>query len=583
MRRMERMSATAPQPRSIEGFHPSPPAGVQEPAASENEAIVLDSSQHTLDNPNKQIGPRAGGASILSSSKDTKSAIAKTNDENIDEPVSGHPAETFGTSSQHRTVLDKSVTPTAHPPSAQSFHIALNGVSSTEFYHISDPPAINTQLLVPGATLGSELLQPSPPAGLASSPTSPQVTGQQGDIFLGKPTTYAIKLGYAVERRDLDGKTITIQRFDGPQFERGNIPVPILEQHIVTYETSDIELMYVNIHSPMLINVLRSIIRYTDENLDGNKVQLIQPYKLLYSHEDELRNFKNNHPETHSAEYREECDKHVDFLLKFLDDQERLGRGLRIEKARWRNSPPMATFKNLWLLLRPGDLAFVDRDDALEPYIIQTVTGGPHHGVASPYSVSLFNFDCNGTYFGRAAHTIKIEPFDGEVQVTKLKIFPARFAPNHESMKAKFIERGKKFFQTVKEVTYREYTGSTAQGEKRKVSTPNLDPEYPKLIVRKYDRSRIVIDYSSAPWGEQPEGSHIPLVGLAVPDTAGRMTCYCEACEEAQERSVKNYRPVYDGWDWIKMKTQDGLSDDQYMLCPRLVYGYILKERAYRK
>ncbi|OCL15369.1 P-loop containing nucleoside triphosphate hydrolase protein [Glonium stellatum] len=431
--------------------------------------------------------------------------MAGTSGENLVERISNYPKEKSEMSGQNNTAPDDSTVPIAKPLLVQNLHpVTTTSAPPTKFYHMSTPQVVNEQLQVLSANPALGLDLPPPPplpplGGLTDNPTAHRATVQPGDIFPSKPTTYVVKLGYAIETRDLDGKTVSIQRFDGPQLEQGNAPVPILEYHIVRYESSDIEVVCVNIHSTMLINVLRSIVRYTDENLDGNKVQLVQPYKLIYSHEDELRNFKNNHPETHSAEYKEECDKHVDFLLKFLDDQERLGRGLWIEKARWKNIPPMATFKNLWLLLRPGDLASVDRDDALEPYIIRTITGGPLEGVARLYTVSLFNVDCNGTYFGRAAHTITMEPFDGEVQVTKLRIFPARFHPDHDSMKQKFIERGKKFFQTVKEATYREYIGSTVQGEKRKgvldinnVLEPRFDPKVMDRLVVDDNKKRMI-------------------------------------------------------------------------------------------
>ncbi|KAF2180138.1 P-loop containing nucleoside triphosphate hydrolase protein [Zopfia rhizophila CBS 207.26] len=360
---------------------------------------------------------------------------------------------------------------------------------------------------------------------------------------------------------------MNIKKVEGPVDAWLGEEAHIIELVTITYNTSDSQLRELRIRSPMLINALRCVVKDTDVYLDGPYVRSAEPYRMLYSHEEDLRAFKDNHPETHSDEYKEKCNEHIDKLLKFLDGQERFGRGLHIERARWRMNIPTATFRNIWLLLRPGELAFVDKDDKLEPYIIRSVSGGDPYGTPRPYDVLLWNMDCDGIYFGRSAHQVSIEPFDGEMEVTKLKVFPARFHPRQEDMNKAFIARGKKFFQLLKGVSFKEYTGPAVHGDKRK-----------------YERARIIIDYGDEPWLDLDDASswHRPALGAIGPDSIGRTTCHCEACEAAQEKNSKNATTRFEGWDRIKCKEKETLTDGQYLLCSRLVWAYILKAREWR-
>lgn len=93
-----------------------------------------------------------------------------------------------------------------------------------------------------------------------------------------------------------------------------------------------------------------------------------------------------------------------------------------------------------------------------------------------------------------------------------------------------------------------------------------------------------MIDYERVPWDDssQPENFHKPVLGGFPYDTAISATCFCDACEKAQGASIQRSQPVYSNWNWIDPKEERTLTDEQYMLCSRVVYGYILKERQWR-
>ncbi|KAF2843761.1 P-loop containing nucleoside triphosphate hydrolase protein, partial [Patellaria atrata CBS 101060] len=323
------------------------------------------------------------------------------------------------------------------------------------------------------------------------------------------------------------------------------------------------EQTYLNILSPLLVNAIRSVVTYTSENLDGNRIQLSAPYKLLYNHWSELEDYKSNHPVTHDEAYIAECNAHIDFLLRFLEESD--GGGIRIEQARWNRDRPTATFKNLWLLLKPGEMVFVRKDDEPSPYVVEWVGGGVIKGKATAYKVEVWNIDYDGQYFGRSLFNVEIKPFDGEVEISRLKIYPEAYHPNLESERERLIARGKKFFKAVKDYSFMEYTGTTVQGPKRK-----------------YVRERIVFDYTFQPWLEsQLKNKHEPDFSGYFSDSMGASNCFCDACLKAEEAKTCNTMGRYYGWDQMD-PTETSFSDQQYLLCSRIVYGYVLKERQWR-
>ena len=76
-------------------------------------------------------------------------------------------------------------------------------------------------------------------------------------------------------------------------------------------------------------------------------------------------------------------------------------------------------------------------------------------------------------------------------------------------------------------------------------------------------------------------GRHIPQLGLYTSELTNLyQQCACKNCK-GPDFVEKRHR--YAGWDSIDQENLDKLADDQYFLCSRLVYGYVLRERKWRK
>jgi hypothetical protein len=75
----------------------------------------------------------------------------------------------------------------------------------------------------------------------------------------------------------------------------------------------------VRINSSLLANALRAVVTYyPGESLLEEPLVFESPYQLLFHYRKDLELYKDNHPEKHDPEYREECNQHIDILLDFL-------------------------------------------------------------------------------------------------------------------------------------------------------------------------------------------------------------------------------------------------------------------------
>jgi hypothetical protein len=360
--------------------------------------------------------------------------------------------------------------------------VVLNGISSIEF--ISGPGGAT---VVTSNDKKSAKKVPEKQADTGKDDDKPKDEKKKES----KKKTYLLKVRWVFQEVDEDGKVIRTVKRDEQEMDDEEDQVPILESITVKskaiaygYEVSD--RTYVKILSPMIVDALRFVVKYSSVSLDGNTISLEAPFRLLHNHWDELEYFMKHHPSTHSEQYIEECNSHIEFMFKWLKESEG-GKWHSIEKARWNRNPPTATFKNLWMLLRVGDIIMVKKNEEIAPYALHHIYGGiMDNRKTEPYTLLLWNLDFDGEFFGRSLISEEIKQFDGEAEITSLKTYPAKYHENWEKVEKQFIERqvyrcckeealtsrscrGRRFVKTVKNYTFAEYTGRTVQGPKREV------------------------------------------------------------------------------------------------------------------
>ena len=166
-------------------------------------------------------------------------------------------------------------------------------------------------------------------------------------------------------------------------------------------------------------------------------------------------------------------------IVNFMDEdmknvlfvQEGIGDGTRKTIA----------FDYLWLLYRPGDVIFSQKGNQKRAYVVLHVTGGlalnrgnqsttagedrtvpelaylnnkdrqereaylAKYSKTSPFVVDCFYIDFDGTNFGPLPQKFEIADYEGEVAISSLEAYPARFDDNPKQTEKALIKRGKRF------------------------------------------------------------------------------------------------------------------------------------------
>lgn len=231
-----------------------------------------------------------------------------------------------------------------------------------------------------------------------------------------------------------------------------------------------------HIRSPFLLNVLRSIIKYSSKAPSGDATdelkggEFTHPFEDLFYHKQELSNYKDEATgprANHTVEYNAECDRHIDLLLEHLEKEPYVQ--IKTIEANWEKKVPTTTFAGLWLLMKPGSDVYVEENGQLNAYVVESVSGGVVDNPsrrersisAQSYHVVLWNLIYDGKVLKRMTKPIFIQVFDNERDITSLPVFPVRFQDDvdHGARRKQLIERGMSVFQFARGPAFLEYTG----------------------------------------------------------------------------------------------------------------------------
>ncbi|KAH6974935.1 hypothetical protein BKA56DRAFT_589801 [Ilyonectria sp. MPI-CAGE-AT-0026] len=363
----------------------------------------------------------------------------------------------------------------------------------------------------------------------------------------------------------------------------------------------------VRIHSPFLLNVLRSIVKYSSKAPSGDQTDQLEvgefqhPYEDLFYHTQELAEYKQQTTGprlNHTPEYNEECDRHIDFLLDYLNNEP--GVQLKSLQAKWAKKVPTTTFAGLWILMKPGSDVYVEEDGQLNAYVVDSVSGGVDYQFskarsfsgARNYCIRVWNLKYDGQVFKRMSRDILVPVFDNEREIMSLPLFPTRFqdAVDGGARRNQLIDRGKTVFRISKAPAFLEYTGF------------GLKPGW-----KKYKRARVVVEHESQPWirdefrslktwhlstrqepdrlsgplAYTPFGSGEMLKEKGVGQRARGPRCECSQCTVGDAVKEIYVSVTFSNYDDIKPKDIKELSEHQYLLCMSHMFGFILKDRTY--
>ncbi|MCJ1308965.1 hypothetical protein MMC25_002620 [Agyrium rufum] len=254
-------------------------------------------------------------------------------------------------------------------------------------------------------------------------------------------------------------------------------------------ETQDEALSYGNIINRgirvvlrLLSHALASVINYyPGYHKYGMYVTISSPYRLIWHHKKELEDLKSvpldGIDKGLSKEFKER-DKHIDCLLDFVRGEN--GAAYSAECVRHQQEIPVATFEYYWILLKPETIVYRKVDDMWSCWVVKSVTGGVVDGRARPYEIEIWNITFNGQRFGCSIETHFIQPWDDEIPIRAMELYPISMhldttSENEPTIRDKMVERGKKYVKLARQ-SYCDYRGQGMTLPKRMVQAQKNAP-----------------------------------------------------------------------------------------------------------
>jgi hypothetical protein len=300
--------------------------------------------------------------------------------------------------------------------------------------------------------------------------TSPAITysleyRDAGDYHIGT-VPWAGPFDLSAARKDLKEKervicdVVTVLDTSIPEFSHRHPSekAEILEKGIL--DNSNIQLKVSStklaIRSKALLRVFATVVTYyPEENFQRDLLDLNEPYPLIGHYLGELEAYRATYHNSDLGPIQEgvknrntvaqpACDKeafdHLGLLFEFLKSSHYT---THITDEQERHTRNLCTFRMLWLLFKPGETVYMESGGQLYAYVIRSmevdkrILSATSRLQSPPYVIELWNLDFDGRFVGRASTFVTIAHFDGERQVTSLKIFPCEFIDRQDDGKTR--------------------------------------------------------------------------------------------------------------------------------------------------
>ena len=244
-------------------------------------------------------------------------------------------------------------------------------------------------------------------------------------------------------------------------------------------------------------------------------------------------------------------------------------------------------FEMLWMLYKPGTDVYAQIDEQRGGFVVQScapVVENRKWGTPTPLKVFMWFLDFNGISVGRRAHEVIIGPYEGEREITSLKVFPASFLDSKPELspRKRLEDRGERFYSMLlgKQM---DYNGFNMPAEKQ---------------AKRYHNGRVVIDqgsfYTYASY-EEREAYPAPTFGVDD-DSSGLLSdllhyddCPCDQCVTTRQLASNNsgwgrYEKIDPAEEHdLTITLPDGTtSRHRYFLLPRRIMGFDLKSKRWQ-
>lgn len=211
------------------------------------------------------------------------------------------------------------------------------------------------------------------------------------------------------------------------------------------------------IQSSVIQDAIRTIFGdHSQIDVLADPIVFRKPYYPLFHHRKKIQDFVLEN----SADPTQK--RHLGYLLKFMDDNL---KGLtKIYESLVQKD--LIEFKHLQVIFAAGSTIIGQKKDIQEGFLVHDISDekeDKQNGVKY-VEIRAFQWRYNGSRFGPALETLRLDEFQGCRNITELDYFPLERLkpdPKREALVAKLISRGRKWCQVVNS-THFDYKGMSS-------------------------------------------------------------------------------------------------------------------------
>lgn len=314
-----------------------------------------------------------------------------------------------------------------------------------------------------------------------------------------------------------------------------------------------------------------------------------------------------------AAELHESAEARDDLqcLIRFLE--ERLANIHR----RLDQKKPKVFFHDLWHVFKPGTLLFIDDKPDMAWKVLQATggrnylstrshdssTSGVEFAKIGPFLLDCYYIDYDGQEFGPMQYVHAIKPFEGEMDITSLGIYPVQYSANCAERLKQLSSRGETFVKASKiQHMYCKGRTLTRTPSGRPINMVSHSEDLDSPVIIDFDRTlrinpewRPRIGWEEACVQSSLETSEMTLKAYTSCGDSGN--CYDNYC-------CMNDNIVYD-YSWDRQRMNDFVEErekqignkqqkevqgpssevhnDEWKLLPNRVFGFVLRTRKWGK
>lgn len=288
-------------------------------------------------------------------------------------------------------------------------------------------------------------------------------------------------------------------------------------------------------------------------------------------------------------------------------------------------------FDDLWYLFRPGDLAYCPNNGVSEKYQQSSIRQSAWRifGVQSPtpryklrnaeqkrylqtsedesdeFRIECYYIDFDGDEFCTVTEMFRIRPFEGELRINSLPIFPFRFVENSEDLHAEYQKHGQQYLDYTKHKHFSYNWWTITCGPKGETVTNSEGVEMRNPL---HVNSDVIVDpveaFQACPaW--KPSSDIISAKEEETVTTADELAINEWSGPDrakllSQETEIFQLRSSFDSWERNnnlhedlflrsvrenahagKNTTQEFLGDQDLCILPKRVFAYVLHDRRF--